>query len=91
MYWLVRKWEETKRTRTLQSWEVVGIFQMEKIETGLVGKYQIGRVVKSNSYAVWDIKYIPKAIIEPITEAEYQTYLAFGVFPEPLDFPNLKV
>jgi len=91
MYWLVRKWEETKRTSTLQNWEVVGIFQMEKIETGLVGKYNIGRVVKSNSYAVWDIKYIPKAIIEPITEAEYQTYLAFEVFPEPLDFPDLKV
>jgi len=91
MYWLVRKWEETKRTSTLESWEVVGIFQKEKIETGLVGKYQIGRVVKSNSYAVWDIKYIPKAIIEPITEAEYQTYLAFEVFPEPLDFPDLKV
>ncbi len=89
MFWLIRLWNDT--STSLESWEAVGIFQTEEIRTGLTGKYHIGHVVRSNLYAVWNLKLEPKAIIEPITEAEYHTYLEFKIFPKPLDFPDLKV
>jgi hypothetical protein len=88
MFCLIRLWNDST---SLESWEAVGIFQTEEIRTGLTGKYHIGHVVRSNLYAVWNLKLEPKAIIEPITEAEYYTYLEFEIFPKPLDFPDLKV
>ena len=88
-YWLVRKWEDSRTP--FKSWKALGVFQIACLRTGRCGDYHIGHVIRSNFYAVWNLKPTPVAIIELITEAEYQTYLEFEIFSEPLDFPDLRV
>ena len=85
MFWLARDYQTKEAVRVLTDDELGanGVIQDRRgLHIAHVDSQGDGTYLISIRNSAWPPEFIPKLVIEPISESEYRTYQEFNLFKE---------